>query len=102
MKTKNCENCGKEFSAQRNDARFCSSTCRSIAWSNSKEAVKEEDSFKSQLKGLVSSTQESKNPVPLIRKEIHIKQITHCTRQLLLFRLSKSNRCSPNTFPMLR
>jgi hypothetical protein len=72
MKNKTCENCGKEFIAHRTDAKFCSSTCRSIAWNNSKEASKEEDSFKSQLKGLVNSNQESPKLPPLFRKEIRL------------------------------
>ncbi|MEI6766780.1 MAG: hypothetical protein WCM76_14210 [Bacteroidota bacterium] len=60
MITKKCENCGKDFYAQRNDARYCSSTCRSTVWQSNKAANGETEQFRNQLKGLVE-----KAPVPV-------------------------------------
>ena len=36
MAARNCEQCGKNFTAQRSTARFCSPTCR-VAWNRSKK-----------------------------------------------------------------
>lgn len=60
MNTRKCEFCGKEFSAQRNDAKFCSSSCRSLFWKRNKTEVDNEKKFQRQLKGVVDD-----NPFPV-------------------------------------
>ncbi|MEI6765623.1 MAG: hypothetical protein WCM76_08275 [Bacteroidota bacterium] len=62
MKTKICKRCSKEFTAQRDDASFCSSSCRSLFWQNNKSQKKAEEEFQKQLKGLVND-----NPEPVIK-----------------------------------
>lgn len=37
MHKKKCEHCGQEFQARRDDARFCSSTCKARAWDQRKQ-----------------------------------------------------------------
>ncbi|MDD3688385.1 MAG: hypothetical protein PHE56_16695, partial [Bacteroidales bacterium] len=54
MKTKNCENCGREFQAKRDDAKYCSSTCRHEAWSKTQELLEKDKKFISGLKGVVT------------------------------------------------
>ncbi len=53
MKAKTCKQCGKQFSAQRDDAKFCSSSCRSSFWQNNKQQKNAGENFVKQLKGLV-------------------------------------------------
>ncbi|HNQ67957.1 MAG TPA: hypothetical protein PKN32_06245 [Bacteroidales bacterium] len=54
MKTKYCENCEKEFTAKRDDAKYCSSTCRHEAWTKSQEMLEKDKKFVSGLKGIVT------------------------------------------------
>ena len=58
--TKTCEHCGKEFVAKRNDAKFCSSSCRSLFWQNSHSQIDAGENFQKQLKGVMDD-----NPAPL-------------------------------------
>jgi len=53
MIKKICENCGKEFNAQRYVAKFCSSSCRALFWQKQKSLADAEMSFKNNLKGVL-------------------------------------------------
>lgn len=71
MKTKICEHCEKEFEAKRNDARYCGSTCRSLAWMKSQTEVNDGNPLRSQLRGLVSLEQSNNDSeLSLVKKEL--------------------------------
>lgn len=59
MKT-NCQNCNKEFEPRRADAKFCSSSCRSLFWQNNKSQIDAGIQFQMQLKGVIDD-----NPAPI-------------------------------------
>lgn len=54
MMTKKCEHCGQEFSAKRNDAKFCNSTCRSMNWQSNNSTISESENIQKQLKGVLN------------------------------------------------
>ena len=54
MMTKKCEHCGQEFSAKRNDAKFCNSTCRSMNWQNNNSTISDSENIQKQLKGVLN------------------------------------------------
>jgi hypothetical protein len=54
-----CEQCGNEFEPKRSDARFCNSSCRHSFWKKSRIREESEDTFRSQLRGVVRDN----NPV---------------------------------------
>jgi len=74
MITKLCEHCGKEFTAQRNNARYCCSSCRSFNWQQGKSETDEDTKFKSQLRGIVRDNVVSSEPVKPERKTILVKK----------------------------
>jgi len=77
--TKKCEFCEKEFSPKRNDARFCSPSCRSKHWAT-KELTPDNETIQSQLRGVISNINTEKeqeiSPVKDNRKEVltNVKQ----------------------------
>lgn len=56
MKTKKCEECGIEFTAKRDDAKFCSSTCRSNYWKKGLTKTQNKEYFRNTLKGVVDDS----------------------------------------------
>lgn len=56
MLKKKCEHCGKDFEAQRSDAKFCSSTCRASFWQTKNLKTQSIEEFKSSFKGLVNDS----------------------------------------------
>lgn len=57
-----CEQCKEEFESKRNDARFCSSTCKSKYWMGHKnkeaEPKTKENPLQSTLKGVIDENRE--------------------------------------------
>lgn len=51
---KKCELCDREFEAQRDSARFCSSACRSKHWQKGKSSSEADNVLHSQLRGTLS------------------------------------------------
>ena len=72
MKTKTCEHCGKQFSAQRDDAKFCNSSCRSSFWQNNKQQKNAGENFVKQLKGLVDDKPVKKTVTEVISNKEYL------------------------------
>lgn len=54
MKNKiKCIKCGKEFTAVRKDAKYCSSYCRYLFWQESKNNQVQDDNIQNQLRGVL-------------------------------------------------
>ncbi len=79
MKTKKCEECGIEFTAKRDDAKFCSSTCRSNYWKKGLTKTEGSACFKTTLKGLIN---DSDKPIKTISESISNKQYHEYKAQL--------------------
>lgn len=93
MKTKICERCGNQFSAQRDDARFCSSSCRSLFWQNNKSQKDAGENFVKQLKGLVDDKPVKKTITELIpNKEYLDMQLKLHQRELEYKRLQQQKQ----------
>jgi len=59
MNTKICIYCKKEFQAKRNDAKFCSSTCKARHWdthNKKQEKIKQDDNEKEQKQSATAKT----------------------------------------------
>ncbi|MBL7892217.1 MAG: hypothetical protein JNL63_06280, partial [Bacteroidia bacterium] len=56
MEAKKCQYCNEEIQGRRDDAKFCSNTCKARHWEEQKEKppVKEEKSVASELRGVLS------------------------------------------------
>ena len=64
METKKCLYCNEEIIGKRDDAKFCSNTCKAKHWEEKKteQPAKEEKSVTSQLRGVVNGT-DTTNPI---------------------------------------
>jgi len=65
MEEKKCQYCKEEISGKRDDAKFCSNTCKAKHWEEKKLSIsgKEEKNIANQLRGVLNGT-DNVNAVP--------------------------------------
>jgi hypothetical protein len=77
MIKKKCENCRKEFTAKRSDAKYCSSSCRSLSWQKENSEADAGTKLQMQLHGLVPDNSANVElPVPQ-KKKIIVKELNN-------------------------
>ncbi|MEI7597615.1 MAG: hypothetical protein WCK02_17850 [Bacteroidota bacterium] len=84
---KKCEHCGEEFEAKRNDARFCSSSCKYKYWQKNKESESElkqnsqtnEVPLHSTLKGIIDKNTLENNSTSIPANQHQIIRVEYQT-----------------------
>ena len=63
MEAKKCQYCNDEITGKREDAKFCSNTCKAKHWEEKKLSMsgKEEKNITSQLRGVLNGTENENN-----------------------------------------
>lgn len=103
MKIKICEHCGKQFSAQREDAKFCSSSCRSLFWQNNKSQKTAGENFIKQLKGVVDDKPVKKTITEVIPNQDYLDlQIKLHQKELEYKRLQQQKQTFTNQLQTLK